>query len=142
MGHYIIDMAAGLLPASLLRHNKPQFSLLPERSPVKHWLQQLSHSATPDIDECVQQLGATIPWLNDLKKTSQDPTWHAEGNVQIHTGMVLAELYKLLATEAVAIQGQQRQALILSAILHDVGKTRCTRKMVIRDQQRQGSPVR
>lgn len=35
---------------------------------MKQWLQQLCHSATPSIDECVQQLGPVIPWLNDLKK--------------------------------------------------------------------------
>ena len=107
---------------------------------MKQWLQQLAYSATPDINECVRQLGAVIPWLYDLKKTQQDPGWHAEGNVHIHTGMVLGELYHLLATEAVFIQGEQRQALVLSAILHDIGKPRCTRKMTIRGQQRLGSP--
>ena len=107
---------------------------------MNQWLQQLRHSATPSIDECVQQLGPIIPWLNDLRKTSQDPGWHAEGNVHIHTGMVLHELYQLLAKEAAYLHGQQRQSLILAAIFHDVGKTRNTRKMTIRGQQRIGSP--
>lgn len=107
---------------------------------MNQWLQQLCHSATPSIDECVQQLGSVIPWLNDLKKTPQDPGWHAEGDVHIHTGMVLNELYQLLANEAAYLNGQQRQSLILAAIFHDVGKTRNTRKMTIRGQQRIGSP--
>lgn len=107
---------------------------------INQWLQQLCHSATPSIDECVQQLGSVIPWLNDLKKTPQDPGWHAEGDVHIHTGMVLNELYQLLANEAAYLNGQQRQSLILAAIFHDVGKTRNTRKMTIRGQQRIGSP--
>ncbi len=28
---------------------------------MNQWLQQLCHSATPSIDECVQQLGSVIP---------------------------------------------------------------------------------
>jgi len=104
------------------------------------WLQQLRYSATPSIDECVQQLGPMIPWLSDLKKTPQDPGWHAEGNVHIHTGMVLDQLYQLLATEASYLDGQQRQSLILAAIFHDIGKTRNTRKMTIRGESRIGSP--
>jgi predicted kinase len=107
---------------------------------MNQWLQQLCHFATPSIDECVQQLGPVIPWLNDLRKTPQDPGWHAEGNVHIHTGMVLEELYQLLAKEAAYLSGQQRQSLILAAIFHDIGKTRNTRKMTIRGQQRIGSP--
>ena len=86
---------------------------------MNQWLQQLRHFATPSIDECVQQLGPVIPWLNDLRKTPQDPGWHAEGNVHIHTGMVLEELYQLLAKEAAYLSGQQRQSLILAAIFHD-----------------------
>ena len=107
---------------------------------MKQWLQQLCHSATPSIDECVQQLGPVIPWLNDLKKTPQDPGWHAEGNVHIHTGMVLDELYQLLVTGAAYIEGEKRQSLILAAIFHDIGKTRCTRKMIVRGHERIGSP--
>lgn len=107
---------------------------------LNEWLDQLCGAATPDIDECVQQLGAIIPWLLDLKKTKQDPGWHAEGDVHIHTGMVLQELYQLLQTEAAYIQGSQRQALILAAIFHDIGKSRCTRRMVVRGESRLGSP--
>lgn len=106
---------------------------------LNEWLDQLCDAATPDIDECVQQLGAIIPWLLDLKKTKQDPGWHAEGDVHIHTGMVLDELYLLLKTEAAYIQGSQRQALILAAIFHDIGKSRCTRRMVVRGESRLGS---
>lgn len=107
---------------------------------MDQWLHQLSLSATPSIDECVAQLGSTIPWLHDLKKTPQDPGWHAEGDVHIHTGMVLNQLYRLLTKEAAYLDGQQRQSLILAAIFHDIGKTRATRKMLIRGQQRIGSP--
>jgi predicted kinase len=107
---------------------------------MQDWLQQLQQTATPTIDECVAVLGPHIPWLTRLVSTSQDPEWHAEGNVHIHTGMVLVQLYQLLAEEAAHIQGVDRQILILAAILHDIGKPRMTRPMLIRGQWRIGSP--
>jgi len=64
------------------------------------WLAGLAKCATPDIDECIDVLGEHIDWLYRLKKTPQDDQWHAEGNVHIHTGMVLEELYKILSQEA------------------------------------------
>ncbi|TQV81072.1 AAA family ATPase [Aliikangiella coralliicola] len=95
------------------------------------WLASLAHDATPDINECIAYLGKYIEWLYDLKNTHQDPEWHAEGNVHIHTGMVLVELYKTLGREASHIQGVKRQALILAALLHDIGKTVRTKEVEI-----------
>ncbi|WP_020559444.1 ATP-binding protein [Thiofilum flexile] len=94
---------------------------------LNDWLARLALDATPDIDECVAQMGAELPLLLRFKDTPQDNEWHAEGNVHIHTGMVLEELYQLLQTEAQHIQGAERQALILGACLHDIAKPVCTK---------------
>jgi len=99
---------------------------------MKVWLDSLQHDATPCIDECVNVLGQKIEWLRELKNVPQDPEWHAEGDVYIHTGMVLDELYGLLESDALHINGWQRQALILGALLHDVGKTQRTKEMEIK----------
>jgi len=104
------------------------------------WLANLAESATPDIDECIDVLGEYIDWLYRLKKTEQDSQWHAEGNVHIHTGMVLAELYKLLSGAAKHIQGAQRQALVLAALLHDIAKPVRTRVYVADGKERIGAP--
>ncbi len=104
------------------------------------WLDELANNATPSIDECVEILGDAIHWLTLFKETPQDPEWHAEGNVHIHTGMVLDELYKLLASEAQHIQGWRRQALILGALLHDIGKPVRTKDVEIRGVMRVASP--
>lgn len=100
------------------------------------WLQSLAEDATPAIDECIEQLGETFPLLNQFKLTEQDPQWHAEGDVHIHTGMVLDELYQLLENEANHIQGEQRQALILGALLHDIAKPLTTRRKEVRGVER------
>ena len=99
---------------------------------MHNWLAALAQQATPDIDECVRVLGPALPLLQAFERTPQDAQWHAEGNVHIHTGMVLAELYALLQDEAKHIQGRQRQALILGTMLHDIAKPLCTREKEIR----------
>ena len=109
-------------------------------SKLSTWLDTLTLDAKPDIDECIQMLGCRIEWLNDLKFTVQDPEWHAEGNVHIHTNMVLDELYKLLESEAKHIKGSMRQILILGALLHDVGKTVRTKEVEVKGIIRVASP--
>ena len=99
---------------------------------MKTWMDSLKHNAEPGIDECVSMLGKHIDWLHELKDTHQDPEWHAEGNVHIHTGMVLDELYQLLRGPAAHISGWQRQALILGALLHDIAKPRRTKEVEIK----------
>ena len=100
------------------------------------WLTSLSMQGTPSIDECIQYLGDAFPLLYEFKVTEQDPQWHAEGDVHIHTGMVLCALYKLLETEAKYIQGSDRQALILSALFHDIAKPLATRRKELKGIER------
>nr|WP_086939171.1 AAA family ATPase [Thaumasiovibrio occultus] len=107
---------------------------------LARWIDSLAIDATPDLDECIAMLGTTLPWLHELASTAQDPQWHAEGNVHIHTNMVLQCLYQLLATEAAHIQGQQRQALILGTLLHDIAKPRRTKTAEIQGVLRVVSP--
>ncbi len=64
-----------------------------------------------------------------LASTPQDPEWHAEGNVRIHTEMVISEAYKIAeASEGAHLNISDRASLILSAALHDIGKTSTTRE--------------
>lgn len=104
------------------------------------WLASLAIDAAPEMDECVEMLGHHIDWLHRLESTPQDPEWHGEGNVHIHTNMVLDELYIVLREEAPHIQGWRRQALILGALLHDIGKPVRTRAVEIQGIVRIASP--
>jgi len=107
---------------------------------IEDWLKSLSVSATPDIDECVEVLGKNVEWLWQFKTTEQDPEWHAEGDVHIHTGMVLDELYLLLEKEAKHIQGWRRQALILGVLFHDIAKPVRTKRAEIQGIERVIAP--
>ena len=94
---------------------------------LTHWLDSLTRQHTPHFEECVSFLGKYFPLLHEFSVTEQDSQWHAEGNVAIHTEMVLSELYELLRSEAAHITGTNRQILILSALLHDIAKPITTR---------------
>lgn len=63
-------------------------------------------------------------WFMDLQNCPQDPNFHAEGNVAIHTRMVLDALLGL--EEYQVLGAYDRQILKWSALLHDIGKPKCT----------------
>ncbi|CAA6823390.1 MAG: Metal dependent phosphohydrolase [uncultured Aureispira sp.] len=63
-------------------------------------------------------------WFIDLQNCPQDPTFHAEGDVGIHTKMVVNALMNL--EEFQALNAYDQQILSWSALLHDIGKPRCT----------------
>lgn len=62
-----------------------------------------------------------------LKNVPQDPEWHGEGDVYIHTGMVCTELEKI--DEFRRLPYEQQNLLILAARMHDIGKVSTTREV-------------
>lgn len=63
-------------------------------------------------------------WIRDMKNVPQDPKHHAEGNVFIHTLMVLKALQSL---EEYTILSKEDQAVMIAAVLlHDVEKRSTT----------------
>jgi predicted kinase len=80
--------------------------------------------APPDWSLDWGTLLAQYPWLNDLADTPQDPHYHAEGDVLIHTRMVADALVALPAWQALA--PPTRAVLLTAALLHDVAKPICT----------------
>lgn len=60
-----------------------------------------------------------------MKSTPQNPVYHGEGDVYLHTQMVCRELIAL--PEFPLLPVRQQQALFLAALLHDIGKTETTR---------------
>lgn len=64
-----------------------------------------------------------LPELHDLKKTGQDPDWHPEGDVFIHTCMVVDEA----AIEQHELPERYRYVHMWAALLHDIGKAPTTK---------------
>ncbi|MEC4087185.1 AAA family ATPase [Pseudoalteromonas rubra] len=104
------------------------------------WLNSLMDDLTPSFAECTRVLGRFLPLLYEFEKTEQDEQWHGEGNVAIHTDMVLSALYQLFDNRAAHITGQQRQILILAALLHDIAKPITTKRKEISGVERVVAP--
>lgn len=82
----------------------------------------------PNVEYFQSIFSKTFPLLNVLKSTPQDMIWHAEGDVHIHTDMVLDETYKLIQNEASHLSNIDKRILILSALVHDIAKPITTKE--------------
>lgn len=69
--------------------------------------------------------GCFGPLLSQMAKIPQNPAYHGEGDVLAHTKMVCEALAGL--DEFRGLGESRRQAVFLAALLHDIGKIRCTR---------------
>ncbi len=70
------------------------------------------------------QLTSEFNWVRDMEGVPQDPIHHAEGDVWIHTEMVVKSLMKL--PEFMTLGEQQQHVLIAAAVMHDIEKRSTT----------------
>ena len=83
--------------------------------------QEIAHSISQDnFDQWLD----CIPELNKLILTPQDPTYHGEGNVWIHTQMVLRAL--IAQDDFAASSDEDKFVLFMTALLHDIAKPETT----------------
>lgn len=71
-------------------------------------------------DKGWESLEKQFPWVAEMKYVKQHKIHHAEGNVAIHTQMVLAELLKQSTFQD--LNGQDKEILWAAALMHDVEK--------------------
>ncbi|WP_373546220.1 AAA family ATPase [Chamaesiphon sp.] len=67
---------------------------------------------------------ATFPCLKSLARCEQNPIYHAEGNVWIHTQLVCEALISL--SDWQAMNSQNRSILFAAALFHDIAKPMAT----------------
>jgi predicted kinase len=94
-----------------------------EQEPIAHW----SFSwcpAPPDWRLQWERIQAQFDWIQAMADVPQDPAYHAEGDVLIHTRMVAESLVAL--DEWRALPPEEREVLFAAALLHDVAKPACT----------------
>lgn len=77
-------------------------------------------------------------WIQEMRDVPQDPLWHAEGDVFIHTQMVTEALVNL--PEYQGLSEQDQHVLFAAALLHDVEKRSTTTTMEIDGVERIVSP--
>lgn len=77
-------------------------------------------------------------WFAEMRGVPQDAQWHAEGDVWIHTKMVVEALLAL--PEFQALNEQDKHILLAAAMLHDVEKRSTTTEEIVNGQRRIVSP--
>jgi predicted kinase len=85
-----------------------------------HWC-----PAPPDYAVDWGRLEGEFPQLRRMEGCPQDATHHAEGDVLVHTRMVVEALTSLPAWRA--LPEPEREVVFTAALLHDVAKPDCTR---------------
>jgi predicted kinase len=101
-----------------------------------NFLLQKDHS----VDDFITLWGKDFPLLLKLKSTIQDDEWHAEGDVHIHTDMVLSEVYKINRDVENNLSDKEKITLILSALFHDICKPFTTKEKELHGKMRIVSP--
>jgi tRNA nucleotidyltransferase (CCA-adding enzyme) len=71
-----------------------------------------------------QKVLAEIPELAALQGVPQDPRWHPEGDVWIHTVLVCEQA--ALIAKRDQLSAHERRVLLLAALCHDFGKPKTT----------------
>ena len=108
-------------------------------APKEQWWKQMQKLLlSPDPAKGIRALGAMrivkhLPYLDDLKDVEQDEEWHPEGNVLIHTLLVLKAAAHLTEDEPDDV----KIAVRLAALCHDMGKLTTT---VVGEDGRARSP--
>ena len=102
-----------------------EFARLPSERVSEEWRKLLLRSPQPSRGlELMRRLRCLPPELAALRKVPQDPEWHPEGNVFVHTLMVLDQAARLSRD----LPGDERLTVLLAALCHDLGKPGTTRK--------------
>ncbi|MBX7227031.1 MAG: AAA family ATPase [Chitinophagales bacterium] len=83
-------------------------------------------------------LESTYDWFRDMKGVPQDAIWHAEGDVFVHTKMVVEALLGL--PEFAQLTEKDKHILFAAAMMHDIEKRSTTVTEIINGEERIVSP--
>lgn len=117
-----MDASAYLITLSRSEELRKDFHFLPSSriwGEWEKWIHKGAHySKSLKYLYCI--LPSIYPDIAALNGVSQDPEWHPEGNVLVHTGFVLDYMGRYCREHE--ITGDRRAILILAALCHDFGK--------------------
>ena len=93
-----------------------------------------------EIDKPIpwDEIEAEYIWFQDMKGVPQDKIWHAEGDVYVHTKMVVEALINL--PEFQVLNEQDKHVLFTSALMHDIEKRSTTTTEILEGIERTVSP--
>ncbi len=127
-GFTIEAQTLALLHAMVERGDLAELS--PERV-TDEWKKLLLRAERPSVGfELMRELGIIVrdyPELHALIGTEQEPEWHPEGDVWIHTMMVLDAAAKIIREPQRDFDEEQQLMVMLASLCHDLGKPSTTK---------------
>jgi len=79
------------------------------------------------VADFIAIIGDKFPLLAKYKETEQDSQWHAEGDVEIHTDMVLTQVYDFFEADLAQWPLNEKAIMVMGALFHDYAKPICTK---------------
>lgn len=116
---YFAASAAAYVRAKLALQDRS----IPERQLFERPFSALEQADLEDLIRIGQAAG--FEWLRAMAGCAQEAEYHAEGDVLVHTRMVVDAL--VASPEWRSAPAAARSELFAAALLHDVAKPRCTR---------------
>jgi tRNA nucleotidyltransferase (CCA-adding enzyme) len=110
---------------------------LPTERISEEWMKWATKGKQPSrIFEFIHGTGLNerLPHIGQLKGVRQEPQWHPEGDVEVHTGFVLDAAAEIADREG--LKGDDRAVLIFSALTHDFAKPATTEVNVVDGKER------
>ena len=135
------DFALAPETAALCRSISPSYRELPVERVWGEWAKWAEKSRKPSRGlATLEETGwlAHFPEIAGLRGTSQDPSWHPEGDVLTHTAHCCDALAQLDAWKTA--DANKRRVLLFAVLAHDFGKPTTTQYTERRGQLRWISP--
>jgi tRNA nucleotidyltransferase (CCA-adding enzyme) len=134
-------LTASAETVALCRPMAARYSELAVERVREEWLKWAGESEVPSLGlRFLEQTHwiSQFPELDALRSTSQDPEWHPEGDVFVHTCHCCDALVEL--EEWRAADSETRIVLLLAVLAHDFGKPATTRREAKEGRERIVSP--
>jgi tRNA nucleotidyltransferase (CCA-adding enzyme) len=121
------DLTVDPLTASMSRSIAPEYATLARERTAEEFMKWAVKSAHPGrIGEYLQATGwiGHFPEIENLFGVPQDPEWHPEGDVGIHTMHVLNQAARIAERDHLA--ADDRAVLLFASLAHDFAKPATT----------------
>lgn len=125
-GYQLADTTKGLCHKMV---SEGMLDELPKERVYKEWVKMLLKSSKPSVGfEVMRELGILryFPELEALIDVPQDPRWHPEGDVWVHTMMTLDAMSREIADSKEEIVDKQKLKYLFAMLCHDLGKAPTT----------------
>jgi len=113
---------------TVIQKMTPQLKELPKERIGEEWKKLLLKSEKPSLGLSAGMMLGVFkeihPEFSSLTETKQEPDWHPEGDVWIHTLMTVDESAKIIRKEN--LESDKALTVLLGSLCHDLGKPKVT----------------